>query len=98
MELETINKLYLELSQIATAKTAKEMALEKDVLPRDAVTVAHVLLHDPDLGWPVISSGLHQDFRGGPSGFNIRYSDGSEYRVSFKITEIEPAPPESANA
>ena len=28
MELETINKLYLELSQIATAKTKRELALE----------------------------------------------------------------------
>ena len=29
MELETINRLYLELSQIATAKTAQQIALEK---------------------------------------------------------------------
>lgn len=29
MELETVNKLYLELSQIATAKTSRELALEK---------------------------------------------------------------------
>ena len=29
MELETINRLYLELSQVATAKTAKEIALEE---------------------------------------------------------------------
>jgi hypothetical protein len=28
VELETINKLYLELSQIATAKTAREIELE----------------------------------------------------------------------
>ena len=28
MELETINKLYLELSQIATAKTRRELELE----------------------------------------------------------------------
>lgn len=28
MELETINKLYLELSQIATAKTKRELDLE----------------------------------------------------------------------
>lgn len=28
VELETINKLYLELSQIATAKTARELELE----------------------------------------------------------------------
>lgn len=31
MELETINKLYLELSQIATARTSKEIALEEAV-------------------------------------------------------------------
>ena len=29
MELETINRLYLELSQIATAKTSRELLLEK---------------------------------------------------------------------
>lgn len=28
MQLETINKLYLELSQVATAKTARELELE----------------------------------------------------------------------
>lgn len=31
MELETINRLYLELSQFATAKTAREIALEKQI-------------------------------------------------------------------
>lgn len=29
MQLETVNKLYLELSQFATAKTARELELEK---------------------------------------------------------------------
>lgn len=29
MELDTINKLFLELSQVATATTAKELALEE---------------------------------------------------------------------
>ncbi len=29
MELETINRLYLELSQVATATTAKELKLRK---------------------------------------------------------------------
>jgi hypothetical protein len=28
MQLETVNKLYLELSQFATAKTARELELE----------------------------------------------------------------------
>lgn len=31
MELETINKLYLELSQVATAKTTRELKLELDL-------------------------------------------------------------------
>ena len=31
IELETINKLFLELSQFATAKTARELALEKEL-------------------------------------------------------------------
>ncbi len=29
MELETVNKLYLELSQVATAKTKRELELEE---------------------------------------------------------------------
>ena len=29
MELETVNKLYLELSQFATAKTKNDLELEK---------------------------------------------------------------------
>ena len=36
MQLDTINKLYLELSQIATAKTARELVLEKELARVDA--------------------------------------------------------------
>ena len=32
MELETINKLYLELSQIVTARTAREIELEMKLM------------------------------------------------------------------
>lgn len=38
MELETINKLYLELSQVATAKTKRELELEE--LVRSACCIA----------------------------------------------------------
>jgi hypothetical protein len=38
MELETVNKLYLELSQVTTAKTERELELE-DVL-RSAHAIA----------------------------------------------------------
>lgn len=34
MELETINKLYLELSQVATAKTKREIDLEETATRR----------------------------------------------------------------
>lgn len=89
MELETINKLYLELSQIATAKTAREIELEGKILKNeDILTVGHLFLHDHDKGWAKISSGLDQDFQGGMSGFNVRHDDGTEYRVSFRVQEI----------
>jgi hypothetical protein len=38
MELETINKIYLELSQVATAKTRREVELEE--LLRSACAIA----------------------------------------------------------
>jgi len=38
MELDTINKLYLELSQVATAKTKRELELEE--LVRSACAIA----------------------------------------------------------
>lgn len=31
MELETLNKLYLELSQVATARTARELELQAEL-------------------------------------------------------------------
>lgn len=38
MELETINKLYLELSRVATAKTANDVKLERLVVRLRRVT------------------------------------------------------------
>ena len=38
MELETVNKLYLELSQVATAKTKRELELEDLQTKVDAIT------------------------------------------------------------
>jgi len=37
MELETLNKLYLELSQVATAKTARELELEDLLISARAI-------------------------------------------------------------
>ena len=45
MELETINKLYLELSQITTATTAREILLQKQLAEaqRDAARLRGAL-------------------------------------------------------
>jgi hypothetical protein len=37
MELETVNRLYLELSQFATAKTARELELEDLLISARAI-------------------------------------------------------------
>lgn len=47
MELETVNKLFLELSQFATAKTARELELEE--LLRSARCIA--LRSGTDTAW-----------------------------------------------
>ena len=39
MELETVNKLYLELSQVATAKTKRELELEDLLRSAHAIAV-----------------------------------------------------------
>ena len=56
MELETINKLYLELSQITTATTAREILLQKQLAEaqKDAERLDWIIEHrayvvsDPD--------------------------------------------------
>lgn len=52
MELETLNKLYLELSQIATAKTSRELELE-DVL-RSANAIA--IRNGDETNWELFAS------------------------------------------
>ena len=54
MELETINKLYLELSQITTATTAREILLQKQLAEaQDALQAAQRLFREalPKFNW-----------------------------------------------
>lgn len=95
MELQTVNKLFLELSQFATATTAKELELKREIqdlkenqLTQDQKVILDVLLFDKDKGWAEISSGLTSDFKANTNSFNIRYKDGSEDRITFSISEI----------
>ena len=59
MELETINKLYLELSQITTATTAREMLLQKQLaeVQREAVSLAKSLFKNHYAQEPHYASG-----------------------------------------
>ena len=95
MELQTVNKLFLELSQFATATTAKELKLQKEIdelkehqLTQDKKCILEVLLFDNDKGWAEISSGLTSDFKANTNSFSIRYKDGSEDKITFSIGEI----------
>lgn len=67
MELEIINKLFLELSQVATAKTAKELALE-DKLERCRIFVAECATDHDDRISPRLKDqarALHRIWIGG---------------------------------
>lgn len=95
MELETVNRLFLELSQITTATTAKELKQQKEIehlkasqLTQDKQCILEVLLFDKEKGWAEISSGLTSDFTANTNSFNIRYKDGSEDKITFSIGEI----------
>lgn len=69
MELKTINKLYLELSQVATAKTAREIEL-RNVLERAndlcRTMSAIVQRQGAETNWSAfqekLRTGLHEQF------------------------------------
>ena len=70
MDLEIVNKLFLELSQFATAKTARELRLEKrrDGAVKEAAYVLQRLEHGiADLLAPVLRA-IIQTNLGGPAG------------------------------
>jgi hypothetical protein len=54
MELEIVNKLYLELSQIATAKTARELELEDLLRSAHAIAVRK----GADTAWDQFASSI----------------------------------------
>jgi hypothetical protein len=64
MELEPINKLDLELAQIATAKTGREIALKNAIAGRDSLLTAcqaayrKHYMDDDNIGWDELSDML----------------------------------------
>ena len=89
MELETINKLFLELSQFATAKTEREIHLEKNQISKDQRVVSNLILHGGKSGYGRISSCLVQDFVTEDNHFNVTYEDGTTYRVTITIKQTD---------
>ncbi len=53
MQLETINKLYLELSQVATATAAKELALHEGIGEARQIAM--------ELCWQIEKSGASEE-------------------------------------
>lgn len=89
MELSTINKLYLELSQITTAKTENEIRLEKlHAINNDQKIVSEIVLRGSDNQLCEISSGLTSDFVRNTNTFNIKEKNGDEFMVTIKISKI----------
>lgn len=60
MELETINKLYLELSQIATAKTAREVEMMRLIHEANDVlrSASEIAMRDGQANWPAFRAVL----------------------------------------
>lgn len=89
MELETINKLFLELSQFATAKTKREIELEKNQISKDQRVVSDLILDGGKSGYGRISSGLIQDFVTRENHFNVTHPYGTTYRVTITIKQTD---------
>ena len=74
MELETVNKLFLELSQVATAKTARELELEDLLISARAIAERK----GDDVAWKRFSKRLQKAGIGSvtPRTFRVLPSDG----------------------
>jgi hypothetical protein len=89
MELEVINKLFLELSQVATAKTKRELELEEETIKNGSiVSIGRLFLYDNEKGWGAIASDLKSGHLEGFSEFIVRFEDGTEHCVIFKTSEL----------
>lgn len=74
MERETINKLYLELSQVATAKTARELELEDLLVSARAIAERQ----GADTAWERFSARLQRAGIGGVTARTFRRLPGDE--------------------
>lgn len=68
MELETINKLYLELSQITTATTAREILLQKQLAEAKRNALGSHDVREPT----AIGRAVNRAARDLPEGWEIR--------------------------
>ena len=72
MELETVNRLYLELSQFATAKTARELELEDLLVSARAIAERE----GKDTAWSRFSQRLANEGIGKITAKSFRVLEG----------------------
>ncbi len=88
MDLQIINKLYLELSQIATVQTVREIDLERKLdidTTEDCRVVSELVLRGDDNKLGQLIRGLGVDFNANTNTLCVRYQDGKECRVIIKF-------------
>lgn len=96
MELKTINKLFLELSQFATAKTKRELELEaiiaNQVLPEKAkrvIEAAKFCNYCPDAGGYADGRSVEDCYEELSTALNDYYGVNIDTPISEWITEEE---------
>ena len=81
---EPPHPIFLMAQHIDNLK--KELAENK--LTQDQKCILDLFLYENSKGWGEVSSGLTSDFNTNTNSFYVRYKDGSEYRIEFKISEV----------
>lgn len=76
-----LTECFVENSQGKTIDKAVTFAMGNSRRKKDAKQISELFLYDEDRGYGEISSPLEKD------SFNIRFKNGSESKISFKIEE-----------
>ena len=79
---------YMAIQAIDEARRLdRKASIESIGLRESHANILKVMTFDHDKGWGEISSGMTQDFKTGSNSFNVKFDDGSENTITFKVDE-----------